>query len=84
MLSGLIAVLIVGTLAGAVDAESGRGCYRRPCYPTYDRGYYGGCDGYNPYGGCGGYRGNPGYGGYDGCGGYGECGGYGAYGRSGR
>jgi hypothetical protein len=87
MLSGLLAVLIVGTLAGAGDAESGRGCYSTPCYQTYDRGYYGGCGGYNPYGGCGGYRGYPGYGGYggyDGCAGYGGCGGYGAYGRSGR
>ena len=84
MLSGLLAVLIVGSLAGSVDAESRGGCYRTPCYPTYDRGYYGGCGGYNPYGGCGGYRGYPGYGGYGGsdeCGGYGGCG---AYGRSGR
>ncbi len=77
MLSGLLAVLIVGTLAGSVEAESGGGCYRTPCYPRYDRGYYGG---YGTYGGCGGYRGYAGCGGYDGCRGYGRCGSYGGYG----
>jgi hypothetical protein len=87
MLSGLLAVLIVGTLAGSVEADRGDGCYRSQCYPRYDRGYYGGCGDYNSYGGCGGYRGYPGYGGYggySGCGVYNGCGGYGAYGWSGR
>src|SRR5260370_22702237 len=87
MLSGLLAVLIVGTLAGSVEADRGDGCYRAQCYPRYDRGYYGGCGDYNSNGGCGVYRGYPGYGGYggySGCGVYNGCGGYGAYGWSGR
>ena len=78
MLSGLFAVLIVGTLAGSVEADRGDGCYRAQCYPRYDRGYYAGCGGYRGYAGCGGY------GGYSGCSGYNGCGGYGAYGWSGR
>src|SRR5258708_7408508 len=45
MLSGLLAVLIVGTLAGSVEADRGDGCYRAQCYPRYDRGYYGGVGG---------------------------------------
>src|SRR5262249_42968426 len=73
MLSGLLAVLIVGTLAGSVDAESGRS------YPRYDRGYYGGN---GAYGGCGDYRGYAGCG-YGGCRGYGWCGRYGSYGGDG-
>jgi hypothetical protein len=81
MLSGLFAVLLVGTLAGSVGAESGRDCYRTSCYPSYSRDYYGGY-GYGAYGGCGGYRGYAGCDGYSGCGGYGRCGSYGdgAYG----
>jgi hypothetical protein len=87
MFTGLLAVLIVGTLAGSVDTDRGDGCYRAQCYPRYDRGYYGGCGGYDSYGGCGGYRGYPGYGGYggySGCGGYNGCGSNGAYSWSGR
>src|SRR6266436_5199752 len=62
MLSGLLAVLIVGTLAGSVEADRGDGCHRTPCYPTYDRGYYGGWGGYNSYGGGGGgSHGQPGH-----------------------
>jgi hypothetical protein len=88
MLSGLFAVLLVGTLAGSVEAESGGDCYRASCYPSYSRDYYGGCGrcyGYGAYGGC--YRGYAGCDGYGGCGGYGRCGSYGdygAYGWSGR
>jgi hypothetical protein len=74
MFTGLLAVLVVGTLAGSVDADRGDGCYRASCYPRYDRGYY---DRYGAYGGCGGYRG---CGGYDGCRGYGRCGRYDGYG----
>src|SRR5215470_11668918 len=83
MLSGVLAVLIVGTLAGSIEADRGDGCYRTSCYQRYDRGYYdggGGCGGYSTYGGCGGYRGyaDCGYGGYAGCGyGYRGCSGYG-------
>lgn len=89
MLSALFAVLMVGTLAGSIEAGSGDGCYRTSCYPTYDRGHYGGCGGYNSYAGCGDHRGYPGYGGYGGygrydgyggCGGYSRCGSYGSYG----
>jgi hypothetical protein len=83
MFTGLLAVLIVGTLAGSVDADRANGCYRTSCYPQHDRGYYGGCNGcggYGAYGGCGGYRGYAGCGGYDGCRGYGRCGGYDGYG----
>jgi len=83
MLSGFLAVLIVGTLAGSVETGRGGGCYRTPCYPRYDRDYYGGCGGcggYGAYDGCSGYRGFAGCGGYGGCDGYG-CGGYGGYGR---
>jgi len=54
MFTGLLAVLIVGTLAGSVDADRGDGCHRASCYPRYDRGYYGG---YGAYGWCDGYRG---------------------------
>jgi hypothetical protein len=57
MLSGLLAVLLVGTLAGSVEADRGDGCNRAQCYPRYDRGYYSGCGDYNSYGGCRGYRG---------------------------
>jgi hypothetical protein len=87
MLSGLLAVLLVGTLAGSVEADRGDGCHRAQCFPRYDRGYNSGCGDYNSYGRCGGYRGYSGYGsygGYDGCGGYGRCDDYGAYGWSGR
>ncbi len=86
MLNGLLAVLIVGTLAGSVETESHGRCYRTPCYPRYSRDYYGGCvdcDGYRIYRRCGAYRGYPGcgdYGGYSGCDGYAGCGGYGGYG----
>jgi hypothetical protein len=86
MLTGVFAVLLVGTLAGSGDPKSGGDCYRTPCYPSYSRDYYGGCggcSGYGAYGGCGGYRGYAGCGGY-GCVGYGWCGSYGAYGWSGR
>jgi hypothetical protein len=80
MLSGLLAVLIVGSIAGSVEAESHRGCYRTPCYPRYEWGYDGGC---GAYGGCsynrgyGGYRGYGDYGGYGNYGGYREDDGYG-------
>jgi hypothetical protein len=88
MLSGLLAVLIVGTLAGSLEADRGDGRYRTPDNPRYSRDYYDGHGGgYGAYGGCGGYRGYAGcggYGGYSGCGGYNGCGGYGAYGWSGR
>jgi hypothetical protein len=81
MLVAVFAVLMVGTIAGSVEADRGDGCYRTSCYPRYDRDYHGGD---NAYGGCGGYRG------YAGCGGYGACGnggcrgydGYGGYGWS--
>ena len=76
MLSGVLAVLIVGTLAGSIEPDRGDVCYRTSCYPRYDRGYYGGCGGYSTYGGCSGYRGYAGcgYGGYAGCGyGYRGC-----------
>src|SRR5215470_4455260 len=80
MLSGVLAVLIVGTLAGSIEADRGDGCYRASCYQRYDRGYYGGCVGYSTYDGCGGYRGyyGCGYGGYAGWGyGFRGWGGYG-------
>jgi hypothetical protein len=77
MLTGLFAVLLVGTLAGSVETESRGDCYRTPCYPTYSGDYY--ASGYGAYGGCGGYRGYAGCGSY-GCGGYGRCGSYGDYG----
>jgi hypothetical protein len=78
MLSGLLAVLIVGTLAGSVEADRGDWRYRRPDYPRHSRDYYDGYGGgYGAYGGCGGYRG---CGGYDGCRGYRWCGNYGGYG----
>lgn len=86
MLSGILTVLIVGTLAGSVDAGPGGGCYRGPCYPRYSGDYYGGCSGcggYGAYSGCGGYRGYAGcggYGGYSACGGYAGCSGYNGYG----
>jgi hypothetical protein len=62
MLPGILAVLMVGGLAGSVESGSGRG------YPGCDRGCYGDYTGYRAYSGCGGYddcgrRG--GYGGYD-------------------
>jgi hypothetical protein len=79
MLSGILAVLIVGSLAGSVEAESDRGCHRTQCYQRYDRGYYDGCHAYGPYGACGGYRGYPGYGGYSAYDGYRGYGGYGGY-----
>src|SRR5260221_9679907 len=43
MFTGLLAVLIVGTLAGSVEADRGDGRYRTPDYPRYSRDYY---DGY--------------------------------------
>jgi hypothetical protein len=62
MLPGILAVLMVGGLAGSVESGAGRG------YPVCDRGCYGDHSGYRAYSGCGGYddcgrRG--GYGGYD-------------------
>ena len=79
MFTGLLALLIVGTLAGSVEADRGDGRYRTPDNPRYSRDYYDGHGGgYRGYAGCGGY------GGYSGCGGYNGCGGYGAYGWSGR
>ena len=84
MFTGLLAVLLVGTVAGSVGAESDGGRYGTPSYPRYSRDYndgYGG--GYGIYGGCGGYRGYAGCGGYDGCRGYGRCGNYGGYGNYG-
>jgi hypothetical protein len=89
MVSGILAVLMVGALAGSVDPGPGAGCYGAPCYPRYSGGYYGGCvgcGGYGAYNGCGGYRGYVGcggYGSYGACGGYGGCGGYDGYGRYG-
>jgi len=81
MLSGLLAVLIVGTLAGSVEADRGDWRHRTPDYPRYSRDYYDGYgSGYGAYGGCGGYRGYAGCGGYDGCRGYRRCGNYGGYG----
>ena len=58
MLPGILAVLMVGSVAGSV--ESGRG------YPGYDYGYDRGYDGHRAYNRCGGYRccGDCGYGGY--------------------
>lgn len=85
MLSGILTVLIVGTLAGSIETAPGSGCYGAPCYQRYS-GYYGacsGCGGYGAYGGCGGYRGYAGCGGYGGCDNYGWCGGYGGYGAYG-
>lgn len=80
MLTGILTVLIVGTLANSVDAGRDHGCYRTPCYPRYDRGYtYGECGGYQGYAGCGGYYGR--YGGYGRDGGY--YGGYSGYGEYG-
>src|SRR5260370_27336552 len=52
MFTGLLAVLIVGTLAGSVEADRGDGRYRTPDYPRYSRDYY---DGYG--GGDGAHRG---------------------------
>lgn len=81
MLPGLIAVLLVGHVAGSIEAQSRRD------YPGYDRGYYAGHGSHDAYGGCAGYRGYPdcsgygyrrygyGYGGYE----YG----YGSYGYRG-
>src|SRR5258708_10021343 len=43
MFTGLLAVLIVGTLAGSVEADRGDWRYRTPDYPRYSRDYY---DGY--------------------------------------
>ncbi len=76
MLTGLLTVLIVGTLANAADAGRDGGCYRTQCYQRYDRSYnYSECGGYRGYAGCGGYYGR--YGGYsDYGGGYGRDGGY--------
>ncbi len=84
MLSGLVAVLIVGSLTGSIEAGSERGCYRTPCYPRYDRGYDSGCSAYGPYGGCGDRRGYGGYRAYDDYSGYGNYGGYGDYNGYGR
>jgi hypothetical protein len=80
MLVAVFAVLMVGTLAGSVEADRGDGCYRTSCYQRYDRDYHGGdgaysgCNGYRGDTGCGGYRacGNGGCRGYDGYGGYGS------------
>ncbi len=41
MLSGLFAVLLVGTLAGLVGNKSGRDCSCTPCDRSYSRDYYG-------------------------------------------
>jgi hypothetical protein len=78
MLIAVFAVLMVGTVAGSVEADRGDGCYRTSCYQRYDRDYrggddaYSGCGGYRGYAGCGGYGcGNGGCRGYDGYGGYG-------------
>src|SRR5260370_361278 len=61
MFTGLLAVLIVGTLAGSVEADRGVGRYRTPDYPRYSRDYYdgygGGSCGHG--GGGGGARGRP-------------------------
>jgi hypothetical protein len=38
MLSGLLAVLIVGTLAGSVETDRDDGRYRTLYYPRYDHG----------------------------------------------
>jgi hypothetical protein len=65
MLTGILAVMMVGTLAGSVESGPGTG------YPRYDRGYYGGSGGYGGY---------PGYGGCGGYPGYADCGRYGGYG----
>jgi hypothetical protein len=73
MLVAVFAVLMVGTLAGSVEADRGDGCYRTSCYQRYDRDYHGG---YDAYSGCGG---NPGCGGYGACG-NGGCRGYNGYG----
>src|SRR5260370_17915643 len=55
MFTGLLAVLIVGTLAGSVEADRGDGRYRTPDYPRYSRDYYDGYgSGYGAYGGGGG------------------------------
>jgi hypothetical protein len=75
MLGAVFAVLMVGTLAGSIEADRGDGCYRTSCYPRYDHDYHGG---YDAYGGCDGYRGCGSYGGYGACG-YGGCRGYGGY-----
>jgi hypothetical protein len=76
MLVAVFAVLMVGTLAGSVEANRGDGCYRTSCYQKFDRDYHGG-DG--AYSGCGGYRGCGGYDacGNNGCHGYDRYGGYG-------
>lgn len=87
MLSGILAVLIVGTLTGSVDPGPGGGCYGASCYPRYSGDYYGGCagcSGYGAYNGYGGYRGYGGCGAYSGCDGDSRYGAYGAYGWSGR
>src|SRR5258708_37460891 len=60
MFTGLLAVLIVGTLAGSVEADRGDGRYRTPDYPRYSRDYYDGYgSGYGAYGGGGGRRSAP-------------------------
>jgi hypothetical protein len=79
MLIAVVAVLLVGTVAGSIDADRGDGCYRTSCY---QRDYHGSND---AYGGCGGYPGCGGYGGRYGACGNGGCGGYdvnGGYGSS--
>src|SRR5258708_37066011 len=60
MFTGLLAVLIVGTLAGSVEADRGDGRYRTPDYPRYSRDYYDDYgSGYGAYGGGGGGRRRP-------------------------
>jgi hypothetical protein len=63
MLTGLLAVLLVGHVAGSIETESRRD------YPRYDRGYYAGYGAYGRcayrgYADCGYYR-RYGHGGYE-------------------
>src|SRR5260370_37048092 len=59
MFTGLLAVLIVGTLAGSVEADRGDWRYRTPYYPRYSRDYYDGYGGgYGTYWGGGGHFGD--------------------------
>jgi hypothetical protein len=92
MLTGLLAVLMVGHVAGSVEGGSSG------AYPRYDHRYYGesgGYGGYPVYNGCSAYRGSPDCGRYGGGYGYREYsyrryeygyrgydyGGYGGYGE---
>src|SRR5258708_1716656 len=60
MFTGLLAVLIVGTLAGSVEADRGDWRYRTPDYPRYSRDYYDGYGGgYGAFGRVGGASGVP-------------------------